>query len=95
MGTNRLQVTKVLKTKFEIAAVKKKPLKDLQKKLEKYCTRTFIFKKLTRKSDSWNLNKKEIAKGSGLTVLYYSQLYQVKQRHINDVNTLSGCERPH
>lgn len=32
MFCNRLQVTKVLKTKFEIAAVKKKnPLKDLQK----------------------------------------------------------------
>lgn len=69
MGTNRLQVTKVLKTKFEIAAVKKKPLKDLQKKLEKYCTRTFIFKKLTRKSDSWNLNKKKLQRAQDL--LYY------------------------
>lgn len=44
MFCDRLQVTKVLKTKFEIAAVKKKkPMKDLQKKLEKYCTRTFFF----------------------------------------------------
>lgn len=58
MFCDRLQVTKVLKTKFEIAAVKKTSERPSEK-LENYCTRTFIFKKLTRKSDSWNLNKKK------------------------------------
>lgn len=44
-------------------------MKDLQKKLEKYCTRTFFFKKLTRKSDYWNLNKKKLQRAQDL--LYY------------------------
>lgn len=66
MFCDRLQVTKVLKTKFEIAAVKKKTSEWPSEKLEKCCTRTFSFKKLTRKSDSWNLNKKKLQRAQDL-----------------------------